>query len=161
MKPKGFSLIEMMIVVAIMGIMAALASQMIGSYLLNVKLRSTAEELKESLDFSRSEAIKRNDTIKYTSLSGGGWKVEGYVNDILSTLKSKPSASGSKSVVTTDQAVIRFDGSGRSDVSATFQVTPVTGSCADITCLNVEVIKLGKIKLCNPASTNEVLKCGN
>lgn len=161
MKAGGASLIEVMIVVAIIGILASLSTPMISTYLQNAKLRSTADEIKEALELSRSEAIKRNDTIKFSALSGGGWTVEAYINDVLTTLESKPNASGSHASISADNSVIRFDGSGRPDVAATLQVNPSNGSCATLTCLHIEANRFGKIKVCNPATTNEVLKCGN
>ena len=161
MLSRGASLIEMMIVVAIIGILASLSTPMISSYLQNAKLRASADELKEALELSRSEAIKRNDTIKFTALNGGGWSVEAYSNDVLTMLASKPDAVGSKLAVIADNSVIRFDGSGRPDVAATLQVTPAFGSCTTLTCLHIELNRFGKIKVCNPSTTNEVLKCGN
>lgn len=161
MQSRGASLIEMMIVVAIIGILASLSTPMISTYLQNAKLRATTDELKEALALARSEAIKRNDTVKFTALNGGGWTVEVYSNDLLTTLASKPSAAGSNALVSADNSVIRFDGSGRPDVAATLQVTPASGSCTTLTCLQIELNRFGKIKVCNPDSTNEVLKCGN
>jgi len=161
MPARGASLIEMMIVVAIIGILASLSTPMISTYLQNAKLRATTDELKEALELARSEAIKRNDTVKFTALNGGGWTVEVYSNDLLTSLASKPDAAGSHAAVSADNSVIRFDGSGRPDVAATLQVMPVSGSCTTLTCLQIELNRFGKIKVCNPDTTNEVLKCGS
>ena len=43
---RGFSLIELMIVVAIMGVLLALGAPTFSTYLRNVKLRSAAEAFK-------------------------------------------------------------------------------------------------------------------
>jgi type IV fimbrial biogenesis protein FimT len=161
MNARGATLIEMMIVVAIIGILASLSTPMVSTYLQNAKLRASADELKEALELARSEAIKRNDTVKFTALNGGGWTVEVYSNEVLTLLASKPSAAGSHTLVSADNSVIRFDGSGRPDVGATLQVTPASGACSTLTCLHIELNRYGKIKVCNPSSVNEVLKCGN
>jgi prepilin-type N-terminal cleavage/methylation domain-containing protein len=158
-RQKGFGLVELMIVVAVIGVLAALSEDMMTTYMLNMKVRSTAEALKEVAVLSRAEAIKRNDTIRLTFSGGGGWLMEGYVNDVIATLKSKADASGSKSAVTPANTVIRFDGTGRSDADAVMDIKPTTGSCADVTCLSVQITRNGKIKICNPSATNEVLKC--
>jgi type IV fimbrial biogenesis protein FimT len=157
---KGFGLIELMIVVAVIGVLAALSEDMMTTYLLNMKVRTTAEVLKEAFVLSRAEAIKRNDTVSLTVSSGGGWLMQGYVNNVLTTLKSKADASGSKSAVTPANTVIKFDGTGRADVASMIDIKPTTGSCTDVTCLRLEVARSGKIKICNPSATNEVLKCG-
>lgn len=161
MKNKGFSLIELMVVVCILGIIAALAMSSMGSYLLNAKVRSATEDFQQALTLAKSEAIKRNDTVKFTSLGFGGWKIEAYVNDVLTTVKTKPASAGSKTTVTGANAVVKFDGSGRSDVATTWDFTPTSGGACgtEITCLRVELTRFGKLRVCNPDSTNEVLKC--
>lgn len=159
-KHRGFGLIELMIVVAVIAVLAALSEDMMTTYLLNMKVRNTAEVLKEAVVLCRAEAIKRNDTARLTVLGGGGWLLESYVNDVITTLQSKADASGSKSTVTPANTVIKFDGTGRADAATTLDIKPTTSSCADVTCLRIEVARSGKIKICSPSATNEVLKCG-
>ncbi len=57
---KGFTLIELIIVIAIMGIIAAIAVPNFLSYMANYKLKAAANELYSSMQFARINAVKQN-----------------------------------------------------------------------------------------------------
>lgn len=57
---KGFTLIEVLIVVAIMGVLVAIAAPSMFSILEGRKLKGAAENLQVDLIFIKTEAIKRN-----------------------------------------------------------------------------------------------------
>lgn len=63
---SGFTLIEMLVVVAIIGILAALAAPSMTRLLERGRLRGAAEQVASDLQLARTEAIKRNQDVKVT-----------------------------------------------------------------------------------------------
>lgn len=62
---RGFSLIELVIAVAIMGILLSLAAPSFSAYLRNVKLRSAAEMFLTGIQLARSEAVRMNTSVEF------------------------------------------------------------------------------------------------
>lgn len=63
MKPRGFTLVEMMVVIAIVAIIATLALPSYRNLIASNKVTAASEELYSALLFAKSEAIKRNQTV--------------------------------------------------------------------------------------------------
>ena len=57
---RGFSLIELMVGVAILAVLLALAAPSFAEWMLNTRVRSTAESLQTGLQMARAEAVRRN-----------------------------------------------------------------------------------------------------
>jgi prepilin-type N-terminal cleavage/methylation domain-containing protein len=74
----GFTLIELMVTMALVAILAALAGPSIELLARRVRLDSDTERFQSALSYARSEAIKRSTTVSVVpSGSGftGGWQV--------------------------------------------------------------------------------------
>lgn len=64
-KHHGFSLIELVIAVGIIGVLLALALPSFSGYLRNVKLRSAAENFLTGIHLARSEALRMNTAVEF------------------------------------------------------------------------------------------------
>lgn len=71
---KGFTLIELMIAVAIVGILAAIAMPSFTYTIQNNRVKTAATDMHLSLLLARSEAIKRNDDVVLATATGG-WQI--------------------------------------------------------------------------------------
>ncbi|TRX02945.1 GspH/FimT family pseudopilin [Candidatus Methylobacter oryzae] len=74
-KNAGFTVLEIMIVVAIACILAAVAVPSFQDMIERDRLKQVVESLKSDLQFARTEAIKRNQDIHFSRSSGnaGAW----------------------------------------------------------------------------------------
>lgn len=62
---RGFSLIELMVAVSIIGILLALGAPRFAAYLRNVKLRTSAEAFMTGVQLARSEAVRINAPVEF------------------------------------------------------------------------------------------------
>lgn len=77
-RARGFTMIELMVVLAILGILAGLAAPGMSKLIASQRVRAAASDLHLALVKARSEAIKRNATATITPAAGGwaaGWTI--------------------------------------------------------------------------------------
>ncbi len=76
-RQNGFGLPEMMLVVVVMGVLAAVGMPAMQDFITNQRLKSTSSDLFTSILRARSEAIKRNKdvTITPTTNWSKGWSI--------------------------------------------------------------------------------------
>lgn len=70
---SGFTTLELMIVIAIIAILAALALPSFKTTLEKQRITRAAEAVLADLRWARAEAIKRNRTVRATFTTGGSW----------------------------------------------------------------------------------------
>ena len=66
---RGFSMIEVVITIAIMGILMATAMPSVGNWLRNSRVRNTAESIQNGLQRARMEAIRLNRPVSFSLVS--------------------------------------------------------------------------------------------
>ncbi|MEK7736559.1 MAG: GspH/FimT family pseudopilin [Pseudomonadota bacterium] len=71
---QGFSLAELLIAVAITGILAALAAPSFSDLMKGQKIKSMATDINVSLMRARSEAVKRNRNVTMTPTTAWAWQ---------------------------------------------------------------------------------------
>lgn len=69
-RSAGFTLVEMIIAVAILGIMAAIAMPSFSTFIRNAQIRSAVENMQAGLNLARSEALRRNTRVSLWMVNG-------------------------------------------------------------------------------------------
>jgi type IV fimbrial biogenesis protein FimT len=106
----GFTLTEILVVILILGILAAIGTPYMGGMIRVQRLKTAAFDVFSSLTFARSEAIKRNTTVTLTPTGGDwakGWRISD-AND--KTLREQ---GGWETIVASGPATVSFSGTGR------------------------------------------------
>ena len=108
----GFTLIEMMVVIGIVAILAAVATPYMGTMIKRQRIKTAAFDVFASLTFARSEAIKRNTTVTITP-AAGGWAAGWQITDASTPPKVLRDQKGWDNLTLTGPATVAFSGSGR------------------------------------------------
>jgi len=153
---RGFTLIELMIGIAIMSIVMALAMPSYRTWIQNTRIRNTAESILNGLQVARMEAVRRNVPVQLLFGTGSAWTV-GCVTVTATcpaTIQSRSSGEGSSTAVTVTSSgggTFVFDQFGR-------RSTPAVGAGAvrlDVTAtggrsLRVTIDVGGNTRMCDP-----------
>jgi type IV fimbrial biogenesis protein FimT len=160
----GFSLIEMLIAVAVLALLMALGTPSFSAFLQNRKIRNAADAVLNGLNFAKAEAVRRNTSISFVLDGGSGWTVGCLTVSgaaCPAVIQSRSASEGSVNVATT-ATNLSFNGFGKASslapgVNATINVTNPLGVCEDIggtmRCLRVVVTPGGQIRSCDPKLT--------
>lgn len=168
-KAAGFSLVEMMVGMVIVGVLVSVAMPPFRALLINTQIRNAAESIQNGLQRARAEAITRGTTLGVTFAltppvpgDATSWIVS--LNDLpVKVLDSRLSSEGSRDVTRftfpAAAALVTFDSTGRPmanpDGSATLQtvslsVPPSVLAPADAQNLNVTINFDGQVRMCDP-----------
>jgi type IV fimbrial biogenesis protein FimT len=141
-RARGFSLIELMVVMAVMAMLMMMAAPSFSVWIANSRIRVTAESVLSGLQAAKSEAVSRNARVRFQltttldngcalSVNGVNWvinldpninpaEVEGLcatpANDAAAPfiLQSRPAAAGSgTTAITATASSLVFNGLGR------------------------------------------------
>lgn len=129
MRQRGFSLVELVITLAVLAIIMMTALPSVASWLGNARIRNVADSLQNGIQTARGEAVRRNQNVSFwlvdlsdpgvlsndCTLSGssGSWVVS--VNSPVGHCADAPSTDSSPMLVTA-RAV--GDGGGRINVAS-------------------------------------------
>tara|TARA_R110002049_G_scaffold152381_9_gene316364 strand:- start:1112 stop:1654 length:543 start_codon:yes stop_codon:yes gene_type:complete len=156
---NGFTLVELLIVLSIIGILAALAMPSFMSNIEKRKIISAAEMVSSDLKWARSESIKQNQelTVDFTDGAGGTWGYTITPTTPTKTVSSSDFADFSGIVLNSDDFAGNDTGfepvRGKSTDSGNVTLTSTNLS------IDVRVSGLGRISICSSTGVGGVDAC--
>ena len=152
---RGFTLIELLVAMGIMAFLLLMAMPSINTYLLDTRIRVTAQSYYDGAQLARTEALRRNaDVVITLTNSNRGWSV----NSGGGSIAAKSAEAAEKLTVKADAMMVTFNALGAASADNTVQFLPVNeNSCLAAggvqRCLNVLVSRGGQVRLCDPSIT--------
>ena len=151
---RGFTIIEIIVVVAIMGVLLTIAAPSFVAYTAAQKVKTASFDLYAAMMFARSEAIKRRSTVTITPVSSdwkNGWTIHATIAGVDTTLRTQDSLNGVIFSGATS-VVYRLDGRLTSNSAVGVLIQPETAnSTIQNRCIRVDLTGLPKTT--NLAST--------
>lgn len=162
---KGFTLIELMVTISIVGIMAAIAVPNFTTFIQNSRIVAQANDLVTSLNYARSEAVKRwqGITVCPGTAAGcsnsanwsNGWVVfvdndaNGVPDNAASVLRVKAETLEGGNTLNGNVNSFNFNSRGSSSVADTINLCDSRGTAEGRA---IVVTAIGRIKSSKPAT---------
>ncbi|CAN7649159.1 GspH/FimT family pseudopilin [Variovorax paradoxus] len=175
----GFTLIELMVTIALFALLLTFAYPSYTSFIRNAQVRTAAESIVNGLQLARAEAIRRNSNVRFRLLNTSqGTAVTGGTDwDIMYSLPATPttfdqSVQTRRETSTTSNARVQvanavgtvtanpgaglpasilFTGLGRLNTATTVRQIDITGATTDVRRLAIVLTPGGDVRLCDPA----------
>lgn len=163
---QGFGLVELMITVAIVGIMSSMAIPSFNEWIADTKTRTMAEVFQNNIRLAQTEALRRGRQVQFflttstpalgvaSDTSGKNWGIQSMqltnkaaADELIQG--GSMAASSPHVTVSASSAVIQFNSIGRvSNVSqpVTIQLTNSKGDRK----INITVSLAGGVRMCDP-----------
>lgn len=171
----GVTLLEVMISLAVLGILLLIGVPQFGAWLQNQQLRAASEAALSGLQTARGEAIRRNLSVQVAFGPGTGWTVkevtsgtviqtrvhqEGSPNAALLAVNGPPTTAAAvppdlaaSTVTFNSLGGIAANADGSASVTKIDIANPARGACQPtgaMRCLRVTVSAGGSVKMCDP-----------
>lgn len=166
-RQRGISLIELIIGIAILGIILGAGVPAYTTWIANSRVHNAAEALLNGLQLARAEALSRNTRVQLTLNADSGWTI-GCVTataECPATIQTRPGAEGSANLTlsitladattTAGPASIAFDALGRPAganpiVRVDLDVPTTVLAAADSRELRLLIAAAGQARMCDP-----------
>lgn len=167
---RGFSLVELLLVITILGFLLAIAIPNMSEWIASTRLRMKAEGLFGGISLARSHALKRNTKVFFRLAADSSWTIGCSVPEVdrdadgiaecPAVIEQKPASEGGSGVTLTvtpgPATTVTYSGMGRlvANVDGSVAMTQIdvsTGGGGATLVWRVQITGTGQARVCNPA----------
>ena len=159
---RGFTLIELMITLVVLGVLVALGVPSFQAWLQNAQIRNAADAVMNGIQLARTEAVRRNRIVYFTFDAGSNWSVVCLrcVNNVDEVVQRRQGTEGSHTatIESGGRTMVTF-----SPIGAPMATNPADGSMpintidftssvtmAELRPLRITISPSGSVRLCDP-----------
>lgn len=147
---SGFTLIELMVAVVILGILSTLAFPSFQTMLRNTQVRNAAESVLNGLQRTRAQAVALNNNVSFTLGNDSSWVIRDVIrNQQIEERVNTAEGSKNVTVTTIGNSTITFNNVGGVVAAAAVQQFDFEAEGSDRP-LRVVVGLGGSVRMCDP-----------
>ena len=155
-REQGFTLVELMISIAVFVVLTVLAIPSFNQWIANTKIRSTTESVLAGFQLARAEAVRMNRGVRMTLNADTSWSVTEVISGIVVQTRPAAEGSGNTTMAVTPVAATTVDFNGLGRVT---NITPITQVDVDSTVipaaetkeLRITINTGGSARACDPS----------
>jgi type IV fimbrial biogenesis protein FimT len=146
------TLVELVVVLAIVAVSATLAAPSFAHMIANYRVRTTAEGILGALNFARTEALRRNTAVAFSLTPGGsGWTVSQLSTSTTLQSRSGGDVPGTTVTPSTAATSVTFLANGMIGSGSQLNALTVAGTANAADTRRIDVFGGGLIRMCDPA----------
>jgi len=153
---KGFTLVELVIVIAILGIVASIAVPSFMTMIRNSEARAAAESILSGLQKARADAVSRNKRVEFIAATDTSWNVQLLDGTTLYSRSSAEASPTTSAALGGGATTATFNSFGRlvNNADTTNSLTSVDVSATDGSkTLRIVVGLGGSVRMCDTTLT--------
>lgn len=138
---RGFTLIELMITLVVVGILSSIAVPSFKSFMAGQRIKTSSFDMMAALTLTRSEAIKRNSPVTATPTSSDwskGWTVTTSTGTVLSRQSAMKGISASCLPGPACNSIV-YNNSGHSSSAQSIQLSSNDTTIAGTRCISIDL----------------------
>jgi type IV fimbrial biogenesis protein FimT len=151
----GFTLVELLVTLAVMAIGIALAAPSFAGMIANYRVRAGAESLVHAVSFARAQAARRNTSVRFVLTGvGTGWRVEQVSPSTVLQSRSDADAQGISATSSNAAVSVTFLPNGLVDATGTWLTSiTVVSTVAGAESRRIDILGGGLVRMCDPSVT--------